>query len=101
MKLAVVALIVAVIQGTQPLEVRVMSAGSTAPAYLQLIPQFESATTIKAVTLATSTGLGAQAIVARLRAGEPADVVLIASNVMDQLVKDGLIRGDSRVDIAR
>ncbi len=72
-----------------------------APAYLQLIPRFESATTLKAVTVATSTGLGAQAIVARLRAGEPADVVLIASYVMDQLVKDGLIRGDSRVDVAR
>jgi molybdate transport system substrate-binding protein len=101
MKFAVVALIVAIIQGTQPSEVRVMSAGSTAPAYLQLIPRFESATKLKAVTLATSTGLGAQAIVARLRAGEPVDVVLIASNVMDELVKDGIIRADSRVDIAR
>ena len=99
--LAVVALIAAIIQGTQPREVRVMSSGATAPAYLQLIPRFESATKLKAVTLATSTGLGAQAIVARLRAGEPADVVLIASNVMDGLVQDGLIRGDSRVDIAR
>jgi len=98
---AVVALIVAIVQGTQPREVRVMSSGATAPAYLQLIPRFESATTLKAVTLATATGLGAQAIVARLRAGEPADVVLLASNAIDDLVKDGLIRSDSRIDIAR
>ena len=86
---------------TQAREVRVMSAGATAPAYLQLVPAFESKTKQKAVTLATSTGLGAQAIVARVRAGEPVDVVLIASNVMDDLVKDGLIRKDSRIDIAR
>lgn len=99
---AVVALIASLIQaGAQPREVRVMSAGATAPAYLQIIPRFESASKLKAVTLATSTGLGAQAIVARVRAGEPVDVVLIASNVMDDLVKDGSIRKDSRVDIAR
>jgi len=97
----VVALIVAIVQGTQPSEVRVMSSGATAPAYLQLIPRFESAAKLKAVTLATATGLGAQAIVARIRAGEPVDVVLLASNAIDDLVKDGLIRSDSRIDIAR
>ena len=52
----------------QTAEVRVMSSGATAPAYLQLVPQFESKTRLKAVTLATSTGLGADAIVARVRA---------------------------------
>ena len=104
MKYAIVTLIaVSLVLGAaaQTREVRVMSAGATAPAYLQLIPRFESTAKLKAVTLATSTGLGAQAIVARVRAGEPVDVVLIASNVMDDLVKDGLIRKDSRIDIAR
>jgi len=102
MKLALVALIVASLQAGAPSrEVRVMSSGATAPAYLQLIPRFESAATMKAVTLATATGLGAQAIVARVRAGEPVDVVLLASNALDDLVKDGLIRRDSRIDIAR
>ena len=86
---------------TQVREVRVMSAGATAPAYLQLVPAFESKTKQKAVTLATLTGLGAQSIVARVRAGEPVDVVLIASNVMDDLVNAGLIRTDSRIDVAR
>ena len=86
---------------TQVREVRVMSAGATAPAYLQLVPAFESMTKQKAVTLATLTGLGAQSIVARVRAGEPVDVVLIASNVMDDLVNAGLIRTDSRIDVAR
>jgi len=102
MKLALVALIVASLQAGAPSrEVRVMSSGATAPAYLQLIPRFESAAKMTAVTLATATGLGAQAIVARVRAGEAVDVVLLASNALDDLVKDGLIRRDSRIDIAR
>ena len=102
MKLALVALIVASLQAGAPSrEVRVMSSGATAPAYLQLIPRFESAGKMQAVTLATATGLGAQAIVARVRAGEAVDVVLLASNALDDLVKDGLIRRDSRIDIAR
>ena len=98
---AAVAIIVAIVQAAPPRELRVMSAGATAPAYLQLIPPFEFATTVKVVTLATATGLGAESIAARIRAGEPVDVVLLASNAMDELVKDGLIRSDSRVDIAR
>jgi molybdate transport system substrate-binding protein len=95
-------LCLAILQAGAPQrEVRVMSAGATAPAYLQLVTRFEAATKLKAVTLATSTGLGAQAIVTRVRGGEPVDVVLIASNVMDDLVKDGSIQASSRVDIAR
>ena len=104
MRHALVALIAASLvatAATQVREVRVMSAGATAPAYLQLVPAFESKTKQKAVTLATLTGLGAQSIVARVRAGEPVDVVLIASNVMDDLVNAGLIRTDSRIDVAR
>ena len=102
MRIAVVALIAAVLQAGAPSrEVRVMSAGATAPAYLQLVPRFEAATKLKAVTLATSTGLGAEAIVTRVRGGEPVDVVLIASNVMDDLVKDGSIQASTRIDIAR
>ena len=52
---------------TQVREVRVMSAGATAPAYLQLVPAFESKTKQKAVTLATLTGLGAQSMQGDLR----------------------------------
>ena len=104
MRHALVALIAASLVAavaTQAREVRVMSAGATAPAYLKLVPAFEAKTKQKAVTLATLTGLGAQSIVARVRAGEPVDVVLIASNVMDDLVNAGLIRTDSRIDVAR
>ena len=104
MKHAVATLIAAalvVTTGAQSGEVRVMSAGATAPAYLQLVAEFESKTRLKAVTLATSTGLGADAIVARVRAGEPVDVIFLAANVLDGLVKEGLVTASSRIDIAR
>ena len=104
MKHAVATLIAAslvVTTGAQSGEVRVMSAGATAPAYLQLVSGFESTTRLKAVTLATSTGLGADAIVARVRAGEPVDVIFLAANVLDGLVKEGLVTASSRIDIAR
>ncbi|MBY0492818.1 MAG: substrate-binding domain-containing protein [Cyanobacteria bacterium] len=86
---------------TQIAEVRVMSNGATAPAYLQLVSRFESGNTFKAVTLATSTGVGAANIQTRIRKGEPVDVVFIAANAMDDLVKEGHIVKSSRVDIAR
>ena len=61
MRDALVALIAASLvatAATQAREVRVMSAGATAPAYVQLVPAFEAKTKQKAVTLATSTGVG-------------------------------------------
>ena len=104
MRYAVVTLIAASLVATavaQSREVRVMSSGATAPAYVQLVPAFESKTTQKAVTLATSTGVGAANIVTRIRGGEPVDVVFIAANTMDDLAKEGLVVAASRVDIAR
>jgi molybdate transport system substrate-binding protein len=66
-----------------------------------MIPAFESKTKQKAVTLATSTGVGKANIVTRIRGGEPVDVVFIAANTMDDLAKEGLVVAASRVDIAR
>ena len=82
-------------------EVRVMSSGATAPAYLEIVPAFESKTKQKAVTLATSTGVGADAIATRVRDDEAVDVLFLAANVMDDLVKEGLVTAASRIDIAR
>ena len=104
MRYAVATLIAAslvVTTATQAREVRVMSAGATAPAYVQLVPAFESKTKQKAVTLATSTGVGTANIVTRIRGGEPVDVVFIAANTMDDLSKEGLVVAASRVDIAK
>lgn len=104
MKHAVVTLIavsLAVATVAQTAEVRVMSSGATAPAYLEIVPAFESKTKQKAVTLATATGVGADAIVARVRDGEAVDVLFLAANVMDDLVNEGLVTAASRIDVAR
>ena len=82
-------------------EVRVLSSGATAAAYLQLIPRLEANKTLKAVTLAIATGVGNANIVTRIRGGEPFDVVFISAATMDDLIKTGHIAASSRVDIAR
>lgn len=86
---------------SQPAEVRVMSSGTTAPAYLQLVPQFEAATNMKAVTLALSTGVGAKNIPTRVRGGESVDVLFLSDTLMNDLIKEGHVVAASRVDIGR
>ena len=82
-------------------EVRVMSAGSVAPAYLKLVPLFERAKPHQVITLATSTGVGPEAIVNRVRRGEPVDVIILAAEALDELIRDGHLVGGSRVDLVR
>ena len=55
-----------------------MSSGGTAAAFVALAPEFERATGHKVVTLATSTGLGADSIASRVRRGEPVDVIILS-----------------------
>ena len=82
-------------------EVRVMTSGGTAAAYVALAPQFERATGHTAVTLATSTGIGPDAIANRVRRGEPVDVIILSRAGIDELVGEGKVVADSRVDLAR
>jgi molybdate transport system substrate-binding protein len=82
-------------------EIHVLSSGATSPAYLELIPLFERQTGHTLVTDAIATGLGASAIPARVRRGEPGDVVLTAAATIDDLIKEGRVIADSRVDLAR
>jgi molybdate transport system substrate-binding protein len=53
------------------------------------------------VTLATSTGLGADAISSRVRRGEPVDVVILSRAQIDALASEGKVAAASRVDLAR
>ena len=46
-------------------------------------------------------GTGAAFIPSRLQRGEPADVVIVADDSLLQLIKDGLVMADSRVELAR
>lgn len=82
-------------------DIRVMTSGAFTAAYLELIPQLERATKEKIVTAATSMGTGPDSIPSRLQRGEPADVVIVADAALDQLIKDGRVMADGRVDLAR
>jgi molybdate transport system substrate-binding protein len=82
-------------------EIRVMTSGAGAAAYQALVPEFERATHHTLKTEAISTGVGPDAIPARVRRGDPVDVVMLARAALDDLIKDGRIVADSRVDLAR
>lgn len=82
-------------------EVRVMTSGGTAAAYVALAPQFERATGHRVVTLATSTGIGPESIASRVRGGEPVDVIILNRTAIDELSGEGRVVAASRVDLAR
>ena len=92
MRIRLAALVVAFVvthAAAQVSDVRVMSSGATAPAYLQLVAQFESATKLKAVTLALSNGVGAANIATRVRGGEAVDVLFLSDGVMNDMIREG------------
>ena len=82
-------------------DIRVMTSGSFTAAYLALIPQCERVTNDTLVTVATSMGTGLAFIPSRLQRGEPADVVIVDDPALLQLIKDGMVMTDSRVELAR
>ena len=82
-------------------EIRVMTSGAFTAAYLELVPQFESTTKDKIVTLATSMGTGSNSIPSRLQRGEPTDVVIVDDAALDALIKEGRVLSGSKVPLAR
>src|SRR6476660_4775424 len=78
-------------------EIRVMTSGAFSAAYLDLVPQFESTTKDKIVTLATSMGTGARSIPNRLKGGEPTDVVIVDDAALDALIKDGRVLSGTKL----
>jgi molybdate transport system substrate-binding protein len=82
-------------------EIRVMTSGSFTAAYLELTPQCELATKDTFVTVTTSIGTGLAFIPSRLQRGEPADVVIVDDATLLQMIKDGLVMADSRIELAR
>ncbi len=79
----------------------VMTSGTFTAAYLELIPELERVTKARIVTAATSMGTGHDSIPNRVQGGEPVDVVIMAEASLEQLMADGLVLADSRVDLAR
>jgi molybdate transport system substrate-binding protein len=82
-------------------EIRVMTSGAFTAAYLELSPQFERDSRNQVVTVTTTMGTGAESIPNRLRRGEAVDVVIVADDALDQLIRDGLVRDGSKVALAR
>jgi molybdate transport system substrate-binding protein len=83
-------------------EVRVMISGGLTAAYKVLVPEFERSTGHKVLTAyGPSMGTTVNAIPVRLERGEPADVLIMVGYALGDLVKQGKVIADSRVDLAK
>lgn len=78
-------------------EIKVLSSIATKEAYLELVPQFESATSHQVST----TWAGTTAIMQRMAAGECYDLIIISSTELEELIRQGKIVAGSRVDLAK
>ncbi len=83
-------------------EVRVMISGGLTAAYNALVPEFERATGNKVLTaFGPSMGTTVNAIPVRLERGEPADVLIMVGYALGDLIKQGKVVADSRVDLTK
>ena len=83
-------------------EIHVMISGGFSAAYAELVPQFERATGHKVSTVrGASMGTDVNALPVRLQRGEPADVLILVGDALEELAKGGHIAAGSRTDLAR
>ena len=83
-------------------EVRVMISGGLTAAYNALVPEFEKTTGHEVLTAyGPSMGTTVNAIPVRLERGEPADVLIMVGYALGDLVKQGKVVADSRVDLVK
>jgi molybdate transport system substrate-binding protein len=81
-------------------EVHVMISGGLSAAYNALVPEFEKATGNKVITAyGPSMGTTVNAIPVRLERGEPADVLILVGYALGDLIKQGKVMPDNRVDL--
>jgi molybdate transport system substrate-binding protein len=98
--LAVVALLVA--GAASAADVQVMISAGFYEVYSELGPVFERASGHRLVTTrGPSMGDSPEAIPTRLARGEVADVVILDGGSADELGRRGLVRADSKVELAR
>jgi molybdate transport system substrate-binding protein len=81
----------------QAAEIKLLASTAIKYAYLELLPQFETATGHK-VTVAWSSTPDIQK---RIAAGEAADLVILGSNGTEELIKQGKLAAASRADFAK
>ena len=83
-------------------EVRVMISGGLTAAFKALVPVFEKQTGNKVdIAFGPSMGTTTNAIPVRLDRGEPADVLIMVGYALDDLVKQGRVMADSKVDLVK
>src|SRR6202795_3461909 len=83
-------------------EITVVTSGAFTAAYMELAPQYERATHNKLVSeTGPSMGTTHNAIPMRLERNEAIDVVIMAAPALADLVKQGKVRADSRVDLVQ
>ena len=78
-------------------DIRVMASNAFKEAYLELVPQFQEASGHKVVT----SFVGSADIMKRMQAGESTDLLILARNSVDELIKLGKVVPGSRVDLAK
>ena len=83
-------------------DVHVMISAGFYQAYSELVPAFERSSGHRLVTTrGPSLGDSPEAIPNRLKRGERADVVIMVGASIDDLSRQGLVQGGSKVDLAR
>ena len=83
-------------------DVTVVTSGAFTAAFVQLAPEYEHSAHQKVSTeFGPSMGTTHNAIPMRLERGESIDVVIMAAPALDDLIKQGKVRADSRVDLVR
>jgi len=83
-------------------EIEVMISGGFSAVYRVLVPDFERATGNKVTTaFGSSMGTTHDAIPLRVARGEPGDVLIMVGYALDNLIKQGKVAADGRVDLAR
>ena len=83
-------------------DVQVMISAGFYGAYSELVPAFERASGHRVVTTrGPSMGDSPEAIPTRLARGETADVVIMDGASADELARRGVVRADSKVELAR
>ena len=97
MKTILAAASVAVAGMAQAADITVLASPAMKEAYVELVPRFEQARGHKV----TTTWAGTADIMKRMQKGEAFDVVIAASNSIDELTDTGRLMAGSRKDLVR
>jgi molybdate transport system substrate-binding protein len=83
-------------------EIKVMISGGYAPAYEELVPQFQKTTGHTVVTAyGPSMGETPQAIPNRIARGEAVDVIIGVATALDGMIAKGTVTSGSRAELAQ